>query len=483
MDQKPVPYDIHDSKENLEIKIGDPYSTITGAHQFIITYEVVGNYAYFDDGTAEIYWDVTGTQWNVPIQKVTALIHTADIPLLERVACYKGPEGSNTPCDSIQTEDTGSVHFFASNLAPYENLTIAQSFDAAPVEKVILERYRWIIFAVIFFPVLILAMIFFGYRYRTQYKTGNPIVAQYEPFEDFKPMYAGMLFDGRLDPRDITAGIVYLAEQGYLKIRRIERKVLFVFEVDDYEITLMRSVASIPNDFLRDIVLLMFELHDTAGRIVSLDELKQKSIKQRENFTRLQKLKRDLKEDMKNNGFYQTFPVIGYLVGSIAILFFILILLVEIYPLLTIFGVCVLLAVAGIFAFVMSERRTRRGYEALDHLKGFKLFLSVTDEERFKFHNAPQKSPEQFMEYLPFAIAFGVEKQWAKAFEDITIPNPDWYDGGSVGSFSAMNFTSSIGAFSSSIASSSVSSSSSSGGSSGGGFSGGGGGGGGGGSW
>ena len=91
--------------------------------------------------------------------------------------------------------------------------------------------------------------------------------------------------------------------------------------------------------------------------------------------------------------------------------------------------------------------------------------------------------PEQFMEYLPFAIAFGVEKQWAKAFEDITIPNPDWYDGGSVGSFSAMNFTSSIGAFSSSIASSSVSSSSSSGGSSGGGFSGGGGGGGGGGSW
>ena len=119
-----------------------------------------------------------------------------------------------------------------------------------------------------------------------------------------------------------------------------------------------------------------------------------------------------------------------------------------------------------------------KGYEALNHLEGFKLFLTVTDKERFEFHNAPAKSPQLFMEYLPYAIALGVEKEWAKVFSDITIPQPDWYSGGSVAAFSATDFTSDISAFSSSFSSSSGTS-----GSSGGGGVGGGGGGGGGGSW
>ncbi len=131
-----------------------------------------------------------------------------------------------------------------------------------------------------------------------------------------------------------------------------------------------------------------------------------------------------------------------------------------------------------VLSLCLFERRTKVGYEALDHLKGFKEFLSVTDAERFKFHNAPEKSPEQFMTYLPYAIAFRVEKQWATVFEGISIPNPSWYDGGSVGAFSAANLTSSLGAFSTSFTASSGTSASSGGGSSGGG-----GGGGGGGSW
>lgn len=132
---------------------------------------------------------------------------------------------------------------------------------------------------------------------------------------------------------------------------------------------------------------------------------------------------------------------------------------------------------AGFLSIVfLNRRRTQKGYEALDHLKGFKLFLEMTDRDRFAFHNAPQKSPEQFMEYLPYAIAFGVEKAWAKVFEGFTIPNPDWYDGGNVSSFSPTNLSSSLGAFSSAFATSSGASASSGGGSSGGGAGGGGGG-------
>ena len=83
------------------------------------------------------------------------------------------------------------------------------------------------------------------------------------------------------------------------------------------------------------------------------------------------------------------------------------------------------------------------------------------------------------MQYLPYAIAFGVEQEWSEAFKSITIPNPEWYDGGSTSSFSATNLTTSLGAFSTAFASSSGSS----GGSGGSGSVGGGSGGGGGGSW
>ncbi len=122
-----------------------------------------------------------------------------------------------------------------------------------------------------------------------------------------------------------------------------------------------------------------------------------------------------------------------------------------------------------------APRRTTLGYEAKEYLQGFKDFLSVTEAQRYIFHNAPEKNAEHFMEFLPYAIAFGVEKQWAKVFEGITLPSPSWYDGGSMSTFSAVNLTSSLGEFSSSFTASS--------GSSGGGSSGGGGGGGGGGSW
>jgi uncharacterized membrane protein len=84
---------------------------------------------------------------------------------------------------------------------------------------------------------------------------------------------------------------------------------------------------------------------------------------------------------------------------------------------------------------------------------------------------------------LPYAVLFGIEKEWAKTLEisygDINTA-PDWYSGAST--FSAVTFSSSLAGFTSATSSSftppSSSSSSGSGFSSGGGSSGGGGGGG-----
>lgn len=479
MDGRYVRYEINEESDETYIKIGDPNVTISGGHMYEITYRVNGGLSYFEGDAAELYWNVTGNGWEVPIGTVEVIVTSPSLFTGER-ACYRGTLGSNTSClENSITEDR--AYFKVSGLKPREGATIAVAVDERNIERVILEKNQMIIFWTAIVLLWFSGLTYFVYRYKTKHQTGNTIIAHYEPYKDFKPMYTGLLFDGMLEPKDITACIVYLAEQGFLKIKKTTGKVLFFFEVDDYEISLLRDPNETPTRFQREVLKLLFGGISTIGDTVTLSDLKRNISKQKENQTILKELKKDLEQDLKDSGFFQvTIPSHYVFGGAVAVIvtaatlfgFLFGSLITSMIPLVII---TILSLIVLAFAY---RRRTRKGYEALDHLKGFKEFLSVTEKERYAFHNAPTKSPEQFMEYLPYAIAFGVEKKWAEVFKDITIPDPDWYEGAGTAHFSATNLTTSLGAFSTAFASSSGSS-----GSSGGGSVGGGGGGGGGGSW
>jgi uncharacterized membrane protein len=294
-------------------------------------------------------------------------------------------------------------------------------------------------------------------------------------------MYTGLLFDYRLDPHDITAGIVYLAEQGFLSIKKTEKKLLLFFTASDYELTLKRPASEIPTSFLKKVASLIFSENSPAGSVVLLSSL----IKSREKNSKIVlALEAELKNDLEFQGFIETqytkttSRIFLMLCAGLTIVSLSFALMAALDS--SVVALAVVLGVASLIIniFANYNRRSKKGYEALNHLQGFKLFLSVTDKERFKFFNAPEKSPELFMKYLPYAIALKVEKDWAKVFEGITIPDPDWYSGSNVAAFSAAAFTSDMSTFSTNFSSSSGTS-----GSRGGGSSGGGGGGGGGGSW
>lgn len=477
-DGNPVPYTSEESGDALYLKIGDPYTTITGVHTYRIAYTVEGGFSYFDNGHTELYWDAIAPEWQTPIREARIMLHDPDGVFDEEFSCYVGASGGSDLCEFILTEDGGKT-IIVSGLRAYEGVTIAKELRSEAVAQVILEEKRvvffWIPGLLIWFSLLSI----FVYRYRTEYKVDKTTIAQYEPYEDFKPMYTGLLFDGRLDPRDITAGIVYLAEQGYLKIRKVDTKVMFFFDVDDYEIILLKPIVHISSAFQRELLRLLFGTAPVVGNKVSLQKLKHDTTKQRANNKILMNLKKDLEKDLKDSGFFEVHVSTSMLLGGVVGLgIFLWIVGGIIAPLL---GAHVFFIVVGIVGSLIIllfayRRRTTKGYEALWHLKGFKEFLSVTETERYKFHNAPEKSSEQFMEYLPYAIAFGVEKEWAEVFKDITLPNPEWYDGAGT-HFSAISFTNSIGSFGTALASSGSSASG------GGGSVGGGGGGGGGGSW
>ena len=116
------------------------------------------------------------------------------------------------------------------------------------------------------------------------------------------------------------------------------------------------------------------------------------------------------------------------------------------------------------------------------------MFLRVVDGDRLNRLMPPDKTPELFEKYLPYAVALDCELAWAQQFSAVLENarqnddySPIWYVGNHPFAISA--FPLAFGAsFSNAIAASAATPGSSSG-SGGGGFSGGGGGGGGGGGW
>ncbi len=154
-------------------------------------------------------------------------------------------------------------------------------------------------------------------------------------------------------------------------------------------------------------------------------------------------------------------------------------------------GLLIIFLANAIFGMLM-KAPTKAGRKLLDEIEGFRMFLRATERERLEFLHPPEKTPELFEQYLPYAVALDVENKWADQFSDVFARiqqtenrdySPSFYRGG-YAHFNAASFTNDIGnRMASSLSSASTSPSSSSSGSGGGGSSGGGGGGGGGGGW
>lgn len=142
----------------------------------------------------------------------------------------------------------------------------------------------------------------------------------------------------------------------------------------------------------------------------------------------------------------------------------------------------------NILFYHLLKAPTLAGRKLLDKIEGFKMYLSAAEKERLNILNPPEKTPQLFEKYLPYALALDIENDWASQFASVIGSNslaqstyhPGWYSGSSWNNFASDGFTSSFcNSFSSAISSSSAApgSSSGSGGSSGGGGGGGGGGG------
>jgi uncharacterized membrane protein len=125
--------------------------------------------------------------------------------------------------------------------------------------------------------------------------------------------------------------------------------------------------------------------------------------------------------------------------------------------------ICVV-AIIGVnilFAWLI-KAPTLHGRKIMDEIEGLKMYLSVAEKERLNFLNPPERTPELFEKFLPYAIALGVENEWGDQFTSVFSRleeqggqyHPSWYHGHHISRFGVANFTSSLGSsLSSSISS------------------------------
>jgi len=155
-------------------------------------------------------------------------------------------------------------------------------------------------------------------------------------------------------------------------------------------------------------------------------------------------------------------------------------------------GLIVAILTLNILFHRLMKAPTRAGRNLLDAVEGFRLYLDVAEGDELALRNPPEKTPELFERYLPYAIALDVEDRWAERFASVLASaaaagsdgyRPHWYRGSGWSAGDPGRFASGLGNSLGSAVASSSSSSSSSSGVGGGGSSGGGGGGGGGGGW
>jgi uncharacterized membrane protein len=150
-----------------------------------------------------------------------------------------------------------------------------------------------------------------------------------------------------------------------------------------------------------------------------------------------------------------------------------------------------LLGVLNVVFYHLLRAPTDSGRKLMDQIEGFRLYLSTAEEERLNVLNPPEKTPELFERYLPYALALDCENEWNAKFAAVLAAaaaagaavGPHWYSGRNWNYGNTSDFTDGLGR---SLATSTAAASSAPGrisGSGGGGYSGGGGGGGGGGGW
>ncbi len=452
----------------------------------VLHYRVSNGLKYFEDHD-ELYWNVTGDEWDVPVGNASAQVLLPPGVTGIRALEFTGAYGSRAQNADVTTSENSVSVSMLRPLAFHEGLTVVVGWDKGFVKEPgtsdLVSQFlasNW----PIFFPVPIFLFMFWLWYARGRDPRVGPVAVQYAPPEGMTPAEAGTLVDDDAAMRDITATIVDLAVRGYLVIEEKEKdQMLGLYKNKEYVFHMKKKPAEWAGLKSHELVLLAGIFANGTEPDVELSSL------QNQFYKNLPGIKESIFDALMERGYFQHRPDYvrsGFVAGGVVVgvlLFFSGNALSQKMGMAQApFSIAAVISAAIIVGFGwFMPARTAEGAKALAGVLGFEDFLSHVEAGRME---RISQTPETFEKFLPFAMALGVEKKWVGAFQNIYSQPPSWYQGGYYGGgFHPLMFVNSLDnmtARASSVMASAPRSSGGSGfgggGSSGGGFGGGGGG-------
>lgn len=245
-----------------------------GIYEYEFAYEAQNQIGFFENYD-ELYWNITGNDWDFNIESYSAEIHLPDSAQFLQGSCYTGRiKSTDSNCRLTVSSDSSIVYLEStSGLHPGEGATIAVAWpkghvtnNFAPGSSGLLgsnnysggnyavinpkSHLKWINFALYFSSCLL--FLYFAIKWWKKVGVDPPsraIVPRWEPPGNFSPADLHYIFKHRISNSTISAALVHAAIKGAIKIENKKKKFTFTKLSD--EVTLEPEEQALIDELFR----------------------------------------------------------------------------------------------------------------------------------------------------------------------------------------------------------------------------------------
>ena len=483
-----VNYPCSEEKEGgyLDLRIGSADKYVEGNVQYVITY----TYDLGRDilhGADEFYFNIVGTEWDTTVESTSFAVHfPKEFQYNEETLGFTHGYAYSSDYEGVtyKVEENTVYGVYETPLNAYEGLTMRLTL---PEGYFIRTGGLGEATANGFLGFPILSFIAFLLLYLTKMRNKKPVEpVEFYPPDGLSPLWIGYYYDGRVDKKDITTMLIWLASKGYLEIHECGP--------EDYDIILLKDYY--PEDdkeayvFYDGLLRLAKEDKKTGQVVVSKKNLEKKFYRTYEKIKSSMNTKttrkKYLAEQGHTKGVAMLFGCVSILVSLYSIFYFaeyntfaailfsivpaffllvmapilltankigaekivmitlVIVIVVAVTVMTAVFfalggsvlvdwslwqtkvAACgIVLGILTVILSLMMRKRTKTANEMLGRIRGFRKFLVTAEKPRLEMLVA--ESPSYFYDILPYTYVLGVTSAWIRKFDKIAMKPPGWY--------------------------------------------------------
>ena len=449
-----------------------------GVHTYTFSYRTNRQLGFFDQHD-ELYWNVTGNDWDFPIDRASASISLPGTVADGRVTAeaYTGKQGSREQAYTASTRAGAAVYLEAGRpLGRREGFTIVVGWPKGLVVEPTAKDKLMYLFndnRHLFFACIGLAVVLAYYLVIWRLVGRDPeaglIIARYEPPDKFSPASLRYIEKMGYDDTCFAAAVINLAVKGYLTIREYDKE--YTLQKTGRNVKMAAGESALVKKLFRD------------GDSIRLKQANHVRLK-----NALKAHEASLERDYEKKYFITN---IGYFITGVILTLVVLLISMTQMPRMTDMGAGVFMTIwlsiwtiavfslcanavrawrhvnglitaggaisatfmAGAFLFFeimalgmfvqlgawsmlimvvtaalinwlffeLLKAPTLAGRRLLDRIDGFRRYIDIAEKHDLDYKHPKGRCPELFEAYLPYALALGVEQKWGEQFADVLV--------------------------------------------------------------